>query len=232
MTTPDPRLKQAVVSVLPELGDLGARPVVFSATSGSGTFLLVAKRAGEEIVGARLDPARVESLLNGIAEEILPATEPVRFELRPVKRESGDGLVGSSRPEVVGARDAALATPVLSNRVMPAPLQDYRLAAVPLGEDPVAQASTRNRALYIVLLVLFYATLALGVVFTARALYREAKLSRLKTDFVSLVSHELRTPLTSIRMFIETLSLGRVKNPRRRRRSSRCSPGRPSASRT
>jgi signal transduction histidine kinase len=50
-------------------------------------------------------------------------------------------------------------------------------------------------------------------VYTGRALYREAKLSRLKTDFVSLVSHELRTPLTSIRMFIETLSLGRLKDP-------------------
>jgi signal transduction histidine kinase len=55
--------------------------------------------------------------------------------------------------------------------------------------------------------------LAIGVAYTARTLYREAKLSRMKTDFVSLVSHELRTPLTSIRMFIETLSLGRVKDP-------------------
>jgi signal transduction histidine kinase len=35
----------------------------------------------------------------------------------------------------------------------------------------------------------------------------------MKTDFVSLVSHELRTPVTSIRMFIETLALGRVKDP-------------------
>jgi signal transduction histidine kinase len=52
-----------------------------------------------------------------------------------------------------------------------------------------------------------------GVVYTARALYLQARLSRLKTDFVSLVSHELRTPLTSIRMFIETLALGRVNDP-------------------
>jgi signal transduction histidine kinase len=64
-----------------------------------------------------------------------------------------------------------------------------------------------------VLLGVFYLTLAGGVVYTARVLYREAQLSRLKTDFVSLVTHELRTPLTSIRMFIETLSLGRAKNP-------------------
>jgi signal transduction histidine kinase len=70
---------------------------------------------------------------------------------------------------------------------------------------------------YTVLLVIFYLTLALGGVFTARALYREAQLSHLKTDFVSLVSHELRTPLTSIRMFIETLLLGRITDPQQTR---------------
>ncbi len=36
-------------------------------------------------------------------------------------------------------------------------------------------------------------------------------LIRLKSDFVSNVSHELRTPLSLIRMFAETLEMGRVK---------------------
>jgi two-component system, OmpR family, phosphate regulon sensor histidine kinase PhoR len=97
--------------------------------------------------------------------------------------------------------------------VLPTPLQDFRLAAVPVSEDVVGEASRRNRVFYGVLLGLFYTALAVGIVYTARALYQEARLSRLKTDFVSLVSHELRTPLTSIRMFIETLALGRVKDP-------------------
>src|SRR6185369_6367122 len=92
------------------------------------------------------------------------------------------------------------------------PFDDFRLAAVPLGGDVVAQASRRNRVVYGVLLGLFYLALAVGTVYTARSLYREARLSRLKTDFVSLVSHELRTPLTSIRMFIDTLALGRVRD--------------------
>ena len=39
---------------------------------------------------------------------------------------------------------------------------------------------------------------------------RELRLSRLKTDFVANVSHELRTPLALIRLFAETLELGRV----------------------
>ena len=213
VTASDPRLKQAVLLVVSELEGLGSERITFSATTASGTFLLAARRDGEEIVGARLDPGKVESVLGQVAQHLVTPSEPVRFELRPVKREVSEGLVGKLVSEVVQARHAAMTPSALANRVMPAPLQDYQLVAVPFGEDPVAQASTRNRALYIVLLVFFYATLAIGVVFTARALYLESKLSRLKTDFVSLVSHELRTPLTSIRMFIETLSLGRVKDP-------------------
>ena len=40
---------------------------------------------------------------------------------------------------------------------------------------------------------------------------REAELARLRGEFISGVSHELRTPLAQIRMFAETLRLGRVR---------------------
>src|SRR5690606_1573957 len=48
---------------------------------------------------------------------------------------------------------------------------------------------------------------------------REAQLSRLRADFVSGVTHELRTPLAQIRMFTETLLLGRTRSDLERRRS-------------
>ena len=50
-------------------------------------------------------------------------------------------------------------------------------------------------------------------------LRQEAELMRLRSDFVSGVSHELRTPLAQIRMFTETLLLGRVRSDIERRRA-------------
>jgi len=62
--------------------------------------------------------------------------------------------------------------------------------------------------------------LTAGLVATAIfQLQRARKLTRLRSDFVSQVSHELRTPLTQIRMFAETLRLGRVRSDAEGRRS-------------
>ena len=50
-------------------------------------------------------------------------------------------------------------------------------------------------------------------------LRRENELARLRSDFIASVSHELRTPLAQVRMFAETLRLGRVRNEGERERS-------------
>jgi signal transduction histidine kinase len=55
--------------------------------------------------------------------------------------------------------------------------------------------------------------LAAGMALTYRNVAREMALAKLKSDFVSNVSHELRTPLSLIRLFAETLEMGRVKTP-------------------
>jgi signal transduction histidine kinase len=77
-----------------------------------------------------------------------------------------------------------------------------------------------SRARWIVFAGIF--TLALvtaagGGAATFRSVARSLELARMKQDFVSNVTHELKTPLTSIRMYAETLSLGRARNEEKKK---------------
>jgi len=63
------------------------------------------------------------------------------------------------------------------------------------------------------LIVALVVTTVAGTAATMAVLNREARVAKLQTDFVNKVSHDLRTPLTSIRMFVETLQLGRLQDP-------------------
>jgi signal transduction histidine kinase len=74
----------------------------------------------------------------------------------------------------------------------------------------------RSRMPLLVTLLLLTAGLMIIAMIQLR---RESELSALRTQFVSGVSHELRTPLAQIRMFAETLVLGRVRTDDERRRS-------------
>jgi len=56
-----------------------------------------------------------------------------------------------------------------------------------------------------------------GIFWTYRNVSKEMALARLKSDFVSNVSHELRTPLSLIRLYAETLEMGRVTTPEKHR---------------
>ncbi len=68
------------------------------------------------------------------------------------------------------------------------------------------------------LLSVFALTLVLAGV-GVQQLRREGELARLRSDFIASVSHELRTPLAQVRMFAETLLLGRVRSEAERTRS-------------
>jgi signal transduction histidine kinase len=50
-------------------------------------------------------------------------------------------------------------------------------------------------------------------------LRREGELARIRSDFVSSVSHELRTPLAQIRLYVETMRLGRFATEAQRTRA-------------
>ena len=203
--SPDAKLAALVTGALPQLAPVPDHAVAFSLQGLSSASIVMVVKTGETLYGSQLSLAALQNALNHLAADRNPSSEHVNYMLKPVQRDGNASLIRK-------AKEALEAAP-LASHVLSAPLQAFELDAVPVNGDPVASASTRNRIVYAVLLGLFYASLAVGVAYTSRVLYREAKISRLKTDFVSLVSHELRTPLTSIRMFIETLALGRVRDP-------------------
>jgi two-component system phosphate regulon sensor histidine kinase PhoR len=75
-------------------------------------------------------------------------------------------------------------------------------------DDVVHNRLIRN----IILVVLLNLLLLAGAVLVYRNVRAQTELAHAKSTFVSNVSHELRTPLALIRMFAETLEMGRLKD--------------------
>jgi signal transduction histidine kinase len=69
---------------------------------------------------------------------------------------------------------------------------------------------------YAASLALVLGLAAFGAYLLWRDVRRELLVAELRSQFVSSVSHELKTPLTAIRMFAETLRMGRPADPARR----------------
>lgn len=82
--------------------------------------------------------------------------------------------------------------------------------ATAVGIIWLAVARRSAEVLMGVLVLAFCALAITGAILVQIFLRRGDSLARLQNDFVSAVSHELRTPLTSIRLFVETLAMGRV----------------------
>jgi signal transduction histidine kinase len=108
-----------------------------------------------------------------------------------------------------------------AERVLAVPFRErlpgWRLAIYqPPGASP-RQAVRRQVALFMSAFAVLLAVIVVGIVASYRLVRREAEMAQLKSDFVANVSHDLKTPLSVIRMFAETLEMGRVTDEATRR---------------
>jgi signal transduction histidine kinase len=71
-------------------------------------------------------------------------------------------------------------------------------------------------AVWIAGLALVLGIAVLGGYLLLRDVNRDVRMTEVRAQFIASVSHELKTPLTAIRMFAETLSLGRSRDERTR----------------
>jgi signal transduction histidine kinase len=164
-------------------------------------------------IGLIADPRLRYDLLLGLTdlEKRMPRADTTvqhkRFALAvyaggEVVRQEGDN---SSRFAIDREWPAGLGGMTIRVAIDPDAVPAMAGAAVP----PLRYAVIIGLALLISILIL--AALILG--------RRQSELAAAREDFVSNVSHELRTPLAQIRMFAETLLLGRTRNEVERRRA-------------
>jgi two-component system, OmpR family, phosphate regulon sensor histidine kinase PhoR len=115
--------------------------------------------------------------------------------------------MGSSRPRHISDRLRRVGGLVLGFVIAPSVL------LLSIGILVLVFSHAAHDIVFGVLIVSLVVTMAVGSATTLVYLARAEELAKLQTDFVAKVSHDLRTPLTSIRMFIETLQLGRADDP-------------------
>ncbi|MFH1741684.1 MAG: ATP-binding protein [bacterium] len=127
--------------------------------------------------------------------------------------------------EVTDERNEIIATstPERSGIFDPEPgdrLLTFRYWGVRYSEDSGIRRvlnMAEYRAFHIPLIITAAVIMILAVFQSIRNLARELNLAKMRSDFVARVSHELRTPLGLIRLFAETLEMGRIEDKEKSR---------------
>jgi len=130
---------------------------------------------------------------NRIAMSVVPTEPDGSFSMKPLVASTGWDTDG--KPEVVRKFEDVFRPLALAIKYQGTSVRE-------LGDTWVHRS-------FLILGILSLMIIG-GLVLTKHMVGKEMALAKLKSDFVSNVSHELRTPLALIRLYAETLELGRI----------------------
>jgi len=74
------------------------------------------------------------------------------------------------------------------------------------------KTAEQQRIVYFWILTLVIASMVAVSALLTRSILQQAKLNKLKNNFIATITHELKTPLSSMRVLVDTLMDGRVKD--------------------
>jgi signal transduction histidine kinase len=191
--------------------DPGRFPVIVSTHDTAPrffTYTVMPRLAGDTIIyGAEYSAAAFESILRSAMSDhdLLPETftkgRPVRELVDLQVADAGGRTLFQSGTVARWALDdsAAIGDAFGAMRVR-AQIRNGLASGLVIGGLPASHLP------FLLALLAIAAALSFVAIGQIR---REGELARLRADFVASISHELRTPLAQIRLYLETLRLGR-----------------------
>jgi signal transduction histidine kinase len=183
-----------------------ARPMIYTVmpTSWGDTM----------VYAAEYTPAAFETLMTRVLDNtgLLPETFTEGKRNRDVIAvrilDGYGGITYESMPGVVSPVYTRLIMPdALGSLTLHVMIRPEQASALIIGGTPISRLPF--------LLGLLALAAAMSVVAVAQ-IKKETELAGLRADFVSSISHELRTPLAQIKLYLETVRLGRAKTQEQR----------------
>ena len=166
------------------------------------------------VYGAEYTPAGFARVFARVLDGngLLPATFTEGRRNRDVVAlrifDASGNRIFNSTPGLSSATSTELRlSPALGSIAVAVTIRPEQASSLIIGGSP------RSRLPF--LLGLLALAAAMSVVAVAQ-IRRESELAGMRADFVSSISHELRTPLAQIKLYLETLRLGRASTPEQR----------------